>query len=94
MWDYYLMKMWWNLSTSFLFEGVYTPGFPISESNKETFDYAGTLLYAFWRVTMLKRTIDMIESWAVGVTKKSNLYIFKKNKNINSQWRDDLELEK
>ncbi|TYP96063.1 hypothetical protein C7447_11022 [Tenacibaculum adriaticum] len=87
-----IMKMGWNLSTSYLFEGFKTSGFPIVESTKETFGSTSSLLYHFGCITMLKRTIDMVKSGALSVVKTDdNTFVFEKTKNVNSQFLDDLE---
>lgn len=87
-----IMKMGWNLSTSYLFEGFKTSGFPIVESTKETFSSTSSLLFHFGCITMLKRTIDMVKSGALTVTKSDdNTYVFEKTNNANSQFLDDLE---
>lgn len=87
-----IMKMGWNLSTSYLFEGFKTFGFPIAESTEETFKLASGLLYDFGCITMLRRTIDMLKTGALSVKKSDeNTYVFEKTKNVNSQFLDDLE---
>ncbi len=87
-----IIKMWWSLSTSFLFSGINAWGFPFSESTEQSFKYAFNLLYKLWTIVMLNRVIDMVKANVVLIKKENNKFIFEKNKNIdiNSQHLDRL----
>lgn len=87
-----ILMAWWNTSTSFLFEDICVPGFPILESTKEFFGYATGLLYKLGQITTLKRAIDMARTWMISITREDDTYVFEKIQNTDSQYLDSLEL--
>ena len=92
--DLYLMRMGWNLCSSYLFKDIGTKGFPLMESTRETRLFALSLLHSFGRILMLRRVIDMIKSGLMSVRKVDSKFIFTKNEMVDSQFIDKLSLPK
>jgi hypothetical protein len=89
--DLDLIRMGWNLATSFLFKPITEKGVPIQESTEQSRQIAGAIMHKLGCTTMIKRAVAMVKSGFLFVTKQEKKYLFQKTNIANDQFLDDME---
>lgn len=88
-----IIRMGWNLASSYLFKPLNIEGFPMTECTEETRAYAYQVLFRLGRCTLLRRAVDMIRAGLMTVERDNNMFRFRKHGEADTQFMDQKEFD-
>lgn len=86
-----VMGLGWNLAANLFFKKMNATGFPIRESTDDIRKFATNILYRLGICRMIQRSVEMVKTGLLEVSKENTHFVFKKTLIMDHQFSDTLE---